>query len=219
MHIITVISSFHKQIGKCNSIELLKIIEDFQPEVIFEELDSDFFNWIYTEGNSPTSNEAKAIKSYLKNCPIDHIPVDTYQFDFSKLFKGADEIGRRNPEYTNLWKKHALWIKEHGYTYLNSNYCQNIVDRLQVLELATLAEIGDEKLLASFKAELAIYENREYEMLRNIYDYCKKTPFENGIFICGIEHRKRLNRLVREFEENESTKIKWYFYDTTNNFG
>lgn len=214
---ITVISSFHKNYGKCNPDELLKIIEHLQPEVIFEELDIDYFNWIYADGNSPSSNEAIAIIRYLKKYPTNHIPVDTYQFEYSELFDGGDVIGRRNPEYYNLWSQHLSKISRHGYTYLNSNDCLNIVNRLKVLELNTLAEINDEKLSSSYKTELIIYEKREFEMLRNIYDYCKESPFDKGIFICGIDHRKGLNKIIREFESNENIKLNWRFFNTTSN--
>lgn len=212
---ITIISSFHKNYGKCNPDELLKIIENLQPEVIFEELDIDYFNNIYLEGNSPKSNEANAIISYLRKHPIEHIPVDTYQFDYSELFDGGDEIGRRNPDYKKLWRHHLSMLVKHGYTYLNSNDCISIVNRIKELEQSTLAEINDEKLLASYKTELIMYGKREYEILRNIYDYCKQSPFDQGILICGIDHRIRLKQIIREFESNENIKLNWSLYKTT----
>ena len=40
MYNITLICTAHKEVGKCNSVELYKIIEEFKPEIIFEELSS-----------------------------------------------------------------------------------------------------------------------------------------------------------------------------------
>lgn len=213
---ITIISSFHKNIGYCNPEELLKIIEDLQPEVIFEELDNYYFNKIYTDGIAPNSNEAKAIISYLKKYPINHIPVDTYQFDYCELFEGGDEIGRKNLEYKNLWSQHLSRIVKQGYTYLNSSECINVVDRLKKLEQSTLAEINDESLSESYKNELRIYEKREYEIIRNIYDYCRNKSFNQGILVCGLEHRIGLKQIIQKFETTD-IKLNWSFYNTTNN--
>jgi len=216
MYNITVISSFHNNIGNCNPNELLKIIDDLQPEVIFEELNIDSFNRIYSEGNSPNSNEAKAIIRYLKKYPIEHIPVDTYQFEYSELFDGGNKIGRINSEYKYLWCEHLSRINKHGYTYLNSNDCIKNVDRLKKLEISTLDKINDEKLIASYKKELIINEKRNFEILRNIYHYCKQKPFDKAVLICGVDHRLGLKQKIREFRSSDNFKLNWYFYNITN---
>ena len=80
MYNITLIGTNHRELGKCNSEELYKIIETINPDVIFEELSSDLFNIIYN-ANSPNSQpdvltEIKCVKKYLQNHKIKHVPVD-----------------------------------------------------------------------------------------------------------------------------------------------
>lgn len=215
MFSITVIASFHTNSGKCNSDELIKLIETFQPEVIFEELDFESFNGIYSDGELPNSNEAKAVSSYLKKYPIDHVPVDTYQFNYSDSFSGADEISRRNPDYKNLWYEHYSNINKQGYPYINSNECFQIVEMLKNMEKSTLVEMNDLNLLASYHNEQAIYEEREYVILKNIYDYCKQTQFNKGLLICGVIHISGLNHKIQEFESKEKIKINWNFFNST----
>jgi hypothetical protein len=53
MYNITLLSSFHKNLGKCNPDELYKIIEEIQPEIIFEELSFDTFSFVYSDGYIP----------------------------------------------------------------------------------------------------------------------------------------------------------------------
>ena len=67
MHNITVISTNHKEIGKCNSEELYKIVESINPEVIFEELSGKLFEIIYNANslNLPPDviTEIKCVKN------------------------------------------------------------------------------------------------------------------------------------------------------------
>jgi len=47
MYNITLISTRHDELGKCNSNELYKIIESVDPELIFEGIPSSYFNKYY----------------------------------------------------------------------------------------------------------------------------------------------------------------------------
>src|SRR5690348_15127452 len=105
MYNITLLSSFHIKLGKCNSDELYKIIESSQPQLIFEELPLDIFNIIYAEGITPQSQEAIAIKKYLTKYQIAHVPVDTYKSNLSDFFNGFDTISNNSVEYTDLCKQ------------------------------------------------------------------------------------------------------------------
>jgi len=76
MYNITLISTFHTEMGKCNSDELYKIIQSISPEIIFEELPVRAFDIIYSREFSDEPLEVKCIKKYLQNHNIEHIPVD-----------------------------------------------------------------------------------------------------------------------------------------------
>jgi len=63
MYNITLISTSHRGLGKCNSDELHKIIESISPDVIFEELSHDLLDRFYTGNQIPIEPpEIKSIK-------------------------------------------------------------------------------------------------------------------------------------------------------------
>ena len=77
MYNITLVCTHHSDFGKCNSDELYNIIELVRPDVIFEELNHDLFDKFYKENEIPNEPpEVKAVKKYIKDNNISHIPVD-----------------------------------------------------------------------------------------------------------------------------------------------
>jgi len=77
---ITLLSSCHGNFGLCNPLELYKLIDSIKPDIIFEELDIETFNFIYKQG-VPSANESIAISKYLQTNIIKHFPVDAFEFD------------------------------------------------------------------------------------------------------------------------------------------
>lgn len=213
MQNITIISSFHKNLGKCNPKELYKIIEEIQPEIIFEELCFETFSMVYADNSIPNTIEAIAIKNYIRNYSVKHFPVDTYPLDERELFCGADKIANRSPEYINLWNKQISMITNHGYDFINSNDCYELLDKISDIERKVLREINDIKLYREYESERALHNNREYAMLKNIYDYSKKNNYNIAVFICGVEHRKPLKNKIQEKETKEELNISWKFYN------
>jgi len=76
MQTITLICTAHKETGNCNSLKLYKIIEKIQPDIIFEELPLIVYDQCYNKDR--VTLETSAIKEYIKNYPIKHIPIDTF---------------------------------------------------------------------------------------------------------------------------------------------
>jgi hypothetical protein len=213
MYNITLLSSFHKNLGKCNPDELYKIIEEIQPEVIFEELSFDTFSFVYSDGYIPYTVEAITIKKYLENCPIKHFPVDTYPINETDLFNGADEIAKRSNEYLKLWNEQISMITNYGYDFLNSNACIGLLDKIRNVEETVLSVINDEKLLRDFKSENELHNKRENEMIRNIFNYSKQYPYNIALLICGAEHRNPLRQKIQEYEAKEKLKLNWTFFE------
>ena len=212
MYNITLLSSFHKNLGKCNSDELNKIIEEIQPEIIFEELPFDTFSFVYSYGYIPNTVEAITIKKYLRNCPIKHFPVDTYPINETDFFNGADEIAKRSNEYVRLLKEQVSMITKDGYNFLNSNTCMELLDKIRIVEETVLLVINDVKLFRDNKSESELHNKRENEMIRNIFNYSKQYPYNKALFICGAEHRKPLKQKIQEYETKEKLKLNWSFY-------
>ncbi|TVR84636.1 MAG: hypothetical protein EA412_00255 [Chitinophagaceae bacterium] len=213
MHNITVISSFHNHLGKCNPDELYRIIEEIQPEIIFEELCLDTFSRVYADGSVPNTIEAIAIKKYLRKYPVKHFPVDTYPINESDFFNGADEIAKRSSEYLKLWNEKVSMITKYGYDFLNSNDCIELIDKIKEIEETVLSEINDVNLSREYESERILHNNREYEMLKNIYDFSKQFNYNKATFICGTKHRKALKLKIKEYETKEKLKLNWAFYN------
>ena len=65
MYNITLISTRHDEVGKCNSNELYKIIESINPELIFEEIPPSYFDKYYID-RSCNNLETDTINKYLE---------------------------------------------------------------------------------------------------------------------------------------------------------
>ncbi len=192
---------------------MYKIIEELQPEVIFEELSYDGFGIIYSQSYQPQTVEAITIKQYLQKYPIKHFPVDNYTINETDLLSDAQVIWDSSTEYQDIWNQKLLMLNQKGYNFINSNECTEILRRINNIEVTVLTEINNVKLLNEHKAEKALHHKRENEMLRNIYNYSKQYPFDKALFICGVEHRQPIRQKIKEYAAKENLNLKWTFYN------
>ena len=60
--------------------------------------------------------------------------------------------------------------------------------------------------------------NREYEMIRNIYNYSKEHQYNKAIFLIGADHIISITKKIQKYKE-EDIKINWMFNikDLSNN--
>lgn len=214
MYNITILFSFHIELGKCNSAELYSIIEKIQPDIIFEELPFYDFCNIYAEGYSPESLEAIAIKNYIKKYPIKHFPVDTFEINDSDIFTGYEMIVNKSMEYTKLFEQQLSMISLAGYSFINSNKFVELLDKMQIIEKNVLLEINDPYLLSQYKSFGELNDKRDIAMLQNIYNYSKQHQYSKAMFICGAEHRKSIIKKILEYDRNEKLKLNWTFYNS-----
>lgn len=207
---ITFLSSCHLETGKCNSIELYKIIDLINPEIIFEELDLDGFNDHYGP-NGPYSTETVAIYHYIQNKNIKHFPVDTYDMKYftKEDKKYMDNIILNNSnEFRQLLEKQLKLLHLYGYKFINSDECIELITNLQDIEYNVQLKLNDEKLTNIYKEWININNKREEVIIKNIYDYCKNNKFDKGLLIIGAEHRKSLKNKIDNYE----AIIKWDYW-------
>ncbi len=208
-----ILSSFHKELGKCNSKELYGIIEEIRPEVIFEELPQDIFDVVYSYGRNPQSLEALTIKNYLEKYKIEHFPVDTYEINVEARFQKFDLIFTRSIEYRELFQHQLSMIGRHGYSFLNSDDCSALVDKLRALEKNVLLEINDSKLISQYEKSANMDSLRENEMIENIYNYGSENKYEKAVFICGAQHRRPVIQKIMERKKQNELGINWKLYN------
>jgi len=213
MYNITIIFSMHLKIGKCNSEELYNIIEKINPEIIFEEFDisrteDEYYKNGHYKYQKECSVETTAIMNYLENHQVIHIPVDTYEL--SNIPDDMyNKISNNNEEYTNLVKMNFILSCQHGFPYLNSNECSDIIDKIKMIEENTVNKINDRKLTDTYNSWKLITDNRDDEMIKNIYNYSQNHNYNKAIFITGADHRKSILNKINDYKSKETIKIDW----------
>jgi hypothetical protein len=207
----------HREIGKCNPNELYNILEEEKPEIIFEEFDisrtddeyykSEYYEKGHYENQDIYSIETIAIMRYLENHQVVHIPVDTYDVTYFPKDMYA-KISNTSEEYSNLFRN-ILLSGQQGFSYLNSIECSNLFERLHAIEEEVVRNLNDEKLSNAYKSWQLITDNRDNEMVKNIYHYSENHCYNNAIFIIGAEHKKSILDKIQEYGRKNELKLNW----------
>ena len=218
MYNITLISTRHDSLGKCNSNELYKIIERINPEVIFEEIPPTFFDEYYLD-KSRSNLETDTISKYIQNYKIEHIPVDSDNFPSEEFFKDHKYMIERIEgladingfTFRNLVDTNKRNIERFGFNYLNSIDSININKEIYNTIKNGLQKINNDRLFQTFKSWKDINEMRENHMLQNIYSYSQKHSYERAIFTIGAAHRNSIIEKISRFHTNEKANMNWIF--------
>ena len=211
MNNITLICSSHVEYENCNPIELFKIIEIIKPEIIFEEIPYDRYDKYYKYKSAYTL-ETDAINMYLEKYNVIHIPVDTYEFSDEiqgKINFMYKTISENNSDYTKLVKKQFLATIQNGFSFLNSDLFDDLIEEIHSIEKNTLKLINDNELFNIYNKWMEITNSRENEILNNIYKYSKEKEYNNAILVIGAEHGKSILNKVKEYNFKENIEINW----------
>ena len=209
MHNITLICTTHSEIGKCNSRELYKIIAEFKPEIIFEELSHSAYNECYGSQNRFTL-ETSAIKLYLQNHNIEHIPV--VGSELTKDFERKIEIMTMNSNYRNLLDNLWSFQEKYGFEFLNSEQCEQLLEKIKTFENLILKENEDEILSRIYQWTNETIDTYENEIIKNVYNYSNENKYNKALMFIGAAHRKSIIQKVQEYEKKDNSKLNWSFY-------
>lgn len=207
MYNITLICTRHKEIGKCNSEELYKIIDEYKPEVIFEELTPTTYDACYTYSSwgltKITTVETDAIKMYQQHHNLINIPMLSVGMhdDFHLMHRTVDNLS-----YRDLAEKLDSLESVYGYQFLNSVECEQLFAKIKKLEKSMLQDDG------IFSRAYQSVENYEYDMLENIYQYSAENEYNNALMFIGAAHRKSIIKKIKEYEKVSKMKLDWTFY-------
>lgn len=210
MNNITLLSTVHKEIGKCNSDELYKILQSISPDVIFleafENSYSQYHQMLFSQfGIYQERLEIKAIQAYSQNHTFHYVPV--LDIGLSDEFKKKIKVLSENKDYQKLLDKYISLETNGGFQYLNSEEYIALQEEMRELENSIIA---DRLLYQKANESIDAYE---HSMLRNIYSFCKEKSFDKAIFMCGAGHRKTITQKIFEYKANESLKLNWTFYN------
>jgi hypothetical protein len=218
MYNITLVCTRHEELGKCNPIELYKIIESLNPEIVFEEIPPSYFEQYYIQ-KTRNNLETDTISKYLETHKIEHIPVDSDDVPSESMFQKNARIHKRIEgradvngfHYRNFIDRHITHAKTYGFRYLNSINCSYHFDEIHDAIEKGLQKLGDDELFQFHELWKGIIENRDNEMLKNIYNYSKKNSYDKAIFTVGAAHRKSIMEKIEEYERKEEFKLNWTF--------
>jgi hypothetical protein len=207
---IILISTIHKEIGKCNSIELCKIFQSINPDVIFleafENSYSKYQQMLFSQFRVYHERlELEAIQIYSQDHIFEYVPV--LDIALSDEFETKIKIVSENENYQELLDNYILLKTDDGFQFLNSE--KNIALQEEMRELENCI-IDDDIFLQKVNTSIDAYEN---SMLRNIYSFCKVKSFKTAIFMCGAAHRKAIVEKIEEYDKNSETKLNWIFYN------
>lgn len=209
MHNITLICTVHKDMGKCNSKELLKLIKKNKPDVIFEELSETTYRECYELGRETL--ESTAIKMYLEDNNINHIPV--VGTEISDEFNQKLEISKNHSGCNRLLNKLLTLQHVHGFDYLNSKYVDDLFDVLFRQEQDIVAFSKDDVITNIYKRanrNIDIYEN---DIVENVYNYRSSNKYNNALMFIGSAHRKSIIDKINRKNQKEELKLNWTFYN------
>lgn len=232
MHNITLIGTTHSKNGLCNSDELYKIIEEIKPNIIFDELPSQFSDIYYSESfDTFCANiimlgrpmpivplEVKCIKKYKQNYGIEIIPVDID--NRQKLSELQEEISSMyltffsNDDYKKLNNNIDILAAQEGFQFLNSNHFLELLREKESLEKTIMeSNINKNRLLSLYNLfHLEQGENRENAMLNNIYNYSKANEYTQAILLIGANHRKSIMQKIGQYENLSEIKLNWTMF-------
>jgi hypothetical protein len=212
---ITLVCTVHNEMGLCNEDKLMGILEEVGPDVIFEEMrQSDFVS--YYRDKSKHTLETRTVGRYLEDRPARQVPVDDFvipegfRIDMDILF---DYVESNNDEYCSLIAERYQKTNRLGFRYLNSPEFEALSKRSRELfeKTIVLSKIDSlKKLLSTWNDHL---RRRDDSMLENIYDFCRKNSFTEGVFLVGAEHMSSITEDIASRMKTAANLVDWKFWN------
>ena len=203
MYDVNVISTKHK-LNQINDLkELYKIIEGIKPEVIFEELNYSCFDEAYNK-QEPFSIETYTITKYIQNYLIEHIPVDTH--DMQEINGETEDylekyIYENDNKYQKILDKQKQLISQDGLKATNSKQFHDLTEMRKKQEEMFYQNTDNEKYKKTYKDWIEFNNNREYEMIKNIYNYSERHKYNKAIFLIGADHINSIKKKIQEYKK------------------
>jgi hypothetical protein len=210
---ITVIGTSHKEGGACTSDELIRIIQEISPNVIFCEAPVEKFQAMLKATESFNPPEIKALRAIIEKCLFDIIPVDINVDPFDGRLEAMHRLFRqRITEYYYATEIQAGETYRKGFPFLNSEDCDQIHRDKSSMELAFVANMNDLQLSKTHNDWLKWNETRENHWISVIHDYFTKNKSKTAVFLVGSAHRIRLVEKIKGLHNTSELIPEWNFY-------
>jgi len=151
----------------------------------------------------------------LKVKSAQQVPVDDYVIPESFLRDMgilSDYVESRSAEYRAVEAKIHQMALDLGFRYLNSpefmahrKYADELFE--EVITMSGSDELR--KLLSTWNDQL---RRREDSMMENIYDFCRKSSFTEGVFLVGAGHMSSIVQDIEGRMQKETNLVDWKFW-------
>jgi hypothetical protein len=213
MHNVIVLGTFHTEVEACTSQELLRIVKQISPEVVFCEAPAEIFpDMIAAEKNFNTP-EIKVIRELLKESKIKIIPVDIYGIavDDNRIDEMFDLFGRKMENYKNAVLIQIDETYEKGYCFLNSKENDKINFDKVLMEREIVTRENNRELSLDYVNWVKWNNYRENHWIKLIQEYIDENKFNSAVLMVGSAHRVGLLHKTTELEFNGKSHLTWNF--------
>ena len=215
---ITLISTIHEESGLCTVSGLYKILLNLKPDVIFLEIPPSHYNQYLIE-RTRNNLETAAVKQYLEEYRVECIPVDIHNVSeefFKNNQKLHNRVERNSFEYRRLMDLNSQYQEQYGYKYLNSTDCMDIWANIRKTIRESIDRLNDIEIQLIHQSWNDAIENRDQEMIKNIYKYSEEHSFTSGVFLVGVAHRQSLMEKAHIASVVDSKIINWNYENYEN---
>lgn len=212
---ITLVCTAHRESGKCNEYELAKILLAVGPEVIFEEIRPGDFESFYAD-ESKYSVEMRAIREYLKGRKARQVPVDDYETPegFGPYMRALEEfVASKSGAYRDAMDEMSRKKFELGFAYLNSSVFISSLKESERLYQEAVSKYGNDLATSKLAEWNDQIHKRGASMLENIYRFCQRTDFMEGVFLVGAGHMLSIMNGIERRMEGQPTVVTWRFWN------
>ena len=200
---LTLVCTEHRENGLCNEDGLMSILKAIDPDVIFEEA---------RPSDSLSTLEAKTIDRYLESRSARRVPIDSFVMpeNFRRdAYIMEDYVNSKNIEYRELMTEINQKIHQFGYPYLNGSEFEAASNKERELFEKTIAMSGDDTLVKTLMTWNDLIRKREDSMVENVYDFCRKSSFIEGVFLVGAAHKSSIVSNIEGRINAEPNLIHW----------
>lgn len=207
---IHLISTVHKEKGKCTSENLFEILYKIKPDVVFCEASAKMYEE-FKIGLNQSTLELNAIMKLCEFHSFYLVPVDTYPPLSANIRVQIEEIKtslKKDEIFTNAWSKNEEHTRLLGFKYLNSDENNKLFDKIFKRINYIIPRLGNLDIKIAYKKWLNFHNCRENTMLENINSYVENNELESAVFLCGSAHRKSL---LNKIKQKKNIQLRWNF--------
>jgi hypothetical protein len=210
---ISLVCTEHEQRGLANVSGLCAILDRIRPEVIFLELPPNAFDQFF-KTCTKSNLESTAVRLYRERKSAELVLVDLPAPDesfFSEYKYLQEKMNNESLDSRRLLTWHKNYVRDYGFSYLNSEHCSKMYSEIYSDELTTIQKLGDQNLKRISDLWGETNDLREDQMMRNILLSCRTMSFERAAFLIGAAHRQAIIDKSQHYAGDSQHSVHWDF--------